>query len=132
LPPMRTSARSQARTSMRPLTLEISMLPRASSGRLSLIGVAAIAGSASEASRANRSRVDVMASLLGEPVSGERDALGQGQALRVDALPPFEQEQGIGRLCECAADQGGAGVEFGEQGRGLRDAAGGFNLAHGG
>src|SRR5690606_25599034 len=104
LPPMRTCGWSQARTSMLPLTLEISTLPRGSRGRVSLIGVAAIAGRASDASNAMRKKVEVIGVSLWRG-SAKWDALGQGQALGIDALQFFKQESGVGRLRERLANE---------------------------
>src|SRR5690606_13844202 len=124
LPGRRTSSRSQVRTSMLPLRLETSTSPRAPSGRVSSMGVAASAGAAMPA-RASGMNRRIMG---GTPWSGL--AQGQVQAVGVDALQAVEQVQRVGITGERGADLGRATLEFGiEPGRQGGGAGRGAGLA---
>src|SRR5690606_17524873 len=129
LPVILTSGRSQARTSTRPLRFSISTLPRGSSGRVWLIGVAADAGNAAMHASASREPIRTVRMF---DSSGIKGAARQREPAGIGLAQLLQQQPRIRVHAQRGADLRGAAIQRLQPGLPAGMHRADFELAEGG
>src|SRR5690606_1526130 len=113
-PVIRTSARSQASTSIRPLRLSISIRPLGSSARVSSIGVSAQAAVAatSRAKAMDGARIRWRTVFMAGLRSTEGGALRERKPLGIGAAQLLQEQSRVGVVGKRVEDETGAAVQL--------------------